>query len=147
MISKCKCQSCGGEIEFEAAEFELSSETSHRKLGQTIDCPHCGKPTQIYMNKAEFIAPKKEKQNHWLFVVIGFSIVGLGILFGWLLSRSDEAALIFGNGIAAVLGCIGVVFGFILTVYWTLFPLLMTSKLNGIRDVLEKIEQNTRNRK
>jgi len=59
MIAKCKCQSCGGEVEFEAAEFEFSSETSHRKLGQTINCPHCQKPTQIYMNKSEFVAPKK----------------------------------------------------------------------------------------
>jgi uncharacterized protein (UPF0212 family) len=36
-------------VEFEASEFELSGETSHRRLGQAIDCPHCGKPTQIYM--------------------------------------------------------------------------------------------------
>jgi len=78
MISKCQCQSCGEKIEFEASEFEWNSETSHRKLGQTIDCPHCGKPTQIYVNKAEFIAPKKQnKQTRWLFAVIEFSIVGL----------------------------------------------------------------------
>ena len=44
-------------MEFEASEFELSGETSHRRLGQAIDCPHCGKPTQIYMNKVEFSAP------------------------------------------------------------------------------------------
>jgi hypothetical protein len=56
MTSKCPCQSCGGEIEFDVTEFESSGETTHRKLGQTIDCPHCSKPTQIYMNKAEFIA-------------------------------------------------------------------------------------------
>jgi ssDNA-binding Zn-finger/Zn-ribbon topoisomerase 1 len=57
MISKCQCQNCGGNVEFEASEFELSGETSHRNLGQMVDCPHCNKPTQIYMNKAEFIAP------------------------------------------------------------------------------------------
>jgi len=58
MLAKCPCQHCGGSIEFEIAEFEISSETSHRKLGQFIDCPHCHKQTQIYMNKSEFVAPK-----------------------------------------------------------------------------------------
>lgn len=59
MIAKCECQNCRQAVEFEAADFEFNSETSHRKLGQTINCPHCQQPTQIYMNKAEFIAPKK----------------------------------------------------------------------------------------
>ena len=59
MNVKCQCQHCNGEIEFDAVEFEFSSETSHRRLGQTINCPHCQQPTQIYMNKAEFTAPKK----------------------------------------------------------------------------------------
>jgi hypothetical protein len=45
-----------------------------------------------------------------------------------------------------VLGSVAVVLGFILTAYWTVFPILMTMKLNAIRDVLEKIERNTRNR-
>jgi hypothetical protein len=58
MIAKCQCQLCGGNVEFEVAEFEFSGETSHRRLGQTIDCPHCHKPTQLYMNKAEFVASK-----------------------------------------------------------------------------------------
>jgi len=147
MISKCQCQSCGEKIEFEASEFEWNSETSHRKLGQTIDCPHCGKPTQIYVNKAEFIAPKKQnKQTRWLFAVIEFSIVGLIIFFGWLFSTSDLAGRLFGTGIEVVLGSVAVVLGFILTAYWTVFPILMTMKLNAIRDVLEKIERNTRNR-
>jgi ssDNA-binding Zn-finger/Zn-ribbon topoisomerase 1 len=58
MLAKCSCQNCGSIIEFEAAEFEFSSETSHRRLGQFVECPHCHKQTQIYMNKSEFAAPK-----------------------------------------------------------------------------------------
>jgi hypothetical protein len=58
MIVKCKRQHCGGNIEFVAADFEFKSETSHRRLGQTIDCPHCHTATQLYMNKAEFVALK-----------------------------------------------------------------------------------------
>jgi hypothetical protein len=80
MISKCQCQSCGGQIEFDLTEFELSSETSHRKLGQTIDCPHCGKPTQIYMNKAEFITPKKSGQPQKVKYGLVFLLSGITVV-------------------------------------------------------------------
>src|ERR1039457_747153 len=49
MTANCDCQQCGKSIEFEAAELERSGETSYRVLGQFIDCPHCGKSTQLYM--------------------------------------------------------------------------------------------------
>jgi hypothetical protein len=49
MIAKCECQNCGQGVEFEAADFQRSGETSHRLLGQTINCPSCGQATQIYM--------------------------------------------------------------------------------------------------
>jgi hypothetical protein len=31
MIAKCECQNCGQAVEFEAADFEFNTETSHRK--------------------------------------------------------------------------------------------------------------------
>jgi len=49
MIAKCQCQQCGQSVEFDAAQFERSGETSHRLLGQTIDCPNCGVRTQLYL--------------------------------------------------------------------------------------------------
>lgn len=51
MIAKCECQSCGQGIEFPAAEFDRTGETSHRFLGPTIACPSCGNQTQLYMAK------------------------------------------------------------------------------------------------
>jgi hypothetical protein len=62
MITNCECQHCRGKIEFDVSEFELNSETSHRRLGQTVDCPHCHQPTQIYINKADFIVPTIQPQ-------------------------------------------------------------------------------------
>jgi hypothetical protein len=56
MISKCQCQHCNGEIEFDAADFEFSSENDVRRFGQTIPCPHCGMETAIYLTK-EIPAP------------------------------------------------------------------------------------------
>jgi len=56
MIAKCQCQSCDGEIEFDAADFDFSSENDIRRFGQTVPCPHCGMDTAIYLTK-EIPAP------------------------------------------------------------------------------------------
>jgi hypothetical protein len=39
MNVKCKCQNCHGSLEFESAG-----------VGQIVDCPHCGKKTQLYIS-------------------------------------------------------------------------------------------------
>lgn len=49
MITKCECEKCGRHIEFDAAQLERSGETSHRILGQSIDCPHCQQRTVLYI--------------------------------------------------------------------------------------------------
>ena len=58
MIAKCECQQCRQPIEFEAAELERSGETPYRVLGQSIDCPHCGKSTQLYLPRHAIASPK-----------------------------------------------------------------------------------------
>jgi hypothetical protein len=58
MISKCECQHCGGSIEFDADTFDRSSATSHRVLGNVVECAHCHQQTQLYLNLATFVAPK-----------------------------------------------------------------------------------------
>jgi len=80
MISKCQCQHCNGEIEFEAAQFERSSTTSHRVFGQMVECPHCHQQTLLYLNLAEFIAPKKSDQPQkvkfgWLYLLSAIAVV------------------------------------------------------------------------
>jgi hypothetical protein len=59
MTANCPCQSCGANLEFEAGDFQLVEETIHRKIGQTIECPHCHQQTQIYINK--YSPPKSSK--------------------------------------------------------------------------------------
>lgn len=49
MISKCECLHCKGGIEFEIDNFQEESRTEYVSFGQTIDCPHCGNPTSIYL--------------------------------------------------------------------------------------------------
>jgi uncharacterized membrane protein YidH (DUF202 family) len=74
MISKCQCQNCSGSIEFETADFEVSGETAHRKLGPTILCPHCQKETILYLTKWATAAPKFIPQNDKVF---WFKIIGV----------------------------------------------------------------------
>ncbi|MGH7975808.1 MAG: hypothetical protein ACREDS_04105 [Limisphaerales bacterium] len=52
MISKCQCQSCSGEIEFDAAEFQESGRDAKWIFGQSVLCPHCGKETILYLPKS-----------------------------------------------------------------------------------------------
>jgi len=49
MIAKCECQQCGQPVEFDPAQFERTGETIYQLLGQSIDCPNCGKATQLYL--------------------------------------------------------------------------------------------------
>lgn len=93
MIVKCQCQHCGGSVEFDAADIEVSSETSHRKLGQIVECPHCHQPTQLYLNKAEFLAPnnpagfadaKAEEQQNAVRDAEGRAIIRVFRLLFWL---------------------------------------------------------------
>jgi Zn finger protein HypA/HybF involved in hydrogenase expression len=60
MIAECKCQNCGGSIEFDADSLDRSGATSHRVLGQMVECPHCHQQTQLYLNLATFAAPKNQ---------------------------------------------------------------------------------------
>jgi hypothetical protein len=148
MIVKCPCEFCGANLEFEAVQFEKSGETSIKILGQTVECPHCKQMTRLCIKRAsDFSAIGKtgsSSKKSWWFVAGWFFLFGLIIFSGWLLSKSDWAAEHLGDGIEAVLGCAAAIFCFILAVYWTIFPILMTIKLNGIRSVMEKIEENTR---
>lgn len=61
MIAKCQCQNCGKSVEFDADQLDRAGSTSNRVLGQVIECPHCGKSTQLYLNLAEFVAPPAPK--------------------------------------------------------------------------------------
>jgi NAD-dependent SIR2 family protein deacetylase len=105
VIAKCECQQCGQPVEFEAAQLERTGETPHRTLGQTIDCPHCKKPTQLYLNRSEFISRVKPvaKNIWWVFVlIIGITV---GIVIGLINCFAEQFSLAhFAEGFFLALG-------------------------------------------
>jgi hypothetical protein len=84
MMAKCPCQNCGGNVEFEVVDFSQSGEGANQIFGQTIDCPHCGKPTPLYLQKSYFdpkrVNPERKSTSpiFWFFLL--WLIVGVVIL-------------------------------------------------------------------
>ena len=78
---KCRCQHCKGRIEFDAKDS-----------GRTIDCPHCGKQTTVFIT-SEFAVDEKPNQSAILVTsnsisltlgIIGVVIGVLALLAGWI---------------------------------------------------------------
>ncbi len=60
MLISCSCKHCNGHVEFDPEEFTAEREVAGMSLGQTIDCPHCGQQTTLYMPKKagnQFVPP------------------------------------------------------------------------------------------
>ena len=56
-LSRCECHCCKGGIEFEASAFREKFRTNLLVVGQSINCPHCGRATSICMsNKLDKVA-------------------------------------------------------------------------------------------
>jgi hypothetical protein len=53
MISKCPCQYCEGNIEFDAADFQQSGRGPTGVFGQKVTCPHCQKETLLHLPKPD----------------------------------------------------------------------------------------------
>lgn len=81
-FAKCNCSSCNGHIEFETSN-----------AGQTVNCPHCGQDTVLYVvesTPAELAAPPKRPQpkgpgttfglERAVFAVTRAFVLGLSIL-------------------------------------------------------------------
>jgi cation transport ATPase len=88
MIDKCECQQCGKFVEFEAAELERVSETPYHILGQSIDCPHCGNSTQLYIKRervelAETRKSAMPKTSRWTIIIGTIFITALLAFFLW----------------------------------------------------------------
>jgi hypothetical protein len=153
MISKCECQQCGESIEFDASQLEITGDTPCRSLGQTVDCPHCDKPTQLYLNKAQFKSAKnpvsKKIKWGWLWLLGGcLAAIFMAWLFGERIGNGIAAAFPFvGGAIGGIILLSIAVIAFILACLWTFFPWFVYSKMNRMNDLLAKIEQNTNERK
>jgi uncharacterized membrane protein len=156
MLAKCSCQHCGGSIEFDADGLERSGSTARRVLGQVIDCPHCGKSTQLYLNLAEFVTPMparwptqaqpKRNRYGWLYVLLGITVV---IVLTYFFGKKA------GNFIADVFPIVGGAVGgliflavailiLFLAIFWIIFPWMVYSMLRRLHEELKRIEINTR---
>jgi hypothetical protein len=40
------------------ADFQMASETPTKRCGQSIECPHCHLPTQVYIEKEDKSSPE-----------------------------------------------------------------------------------------
>lgn len=57
MISKCQCQWCDGDIEFDVNDFTETGASADKVFGQTVLCPHCQKDTILFVPKAAATIP------------------------------------------------------------------------------------------
>jgi hypothetical protein len=57
MISKCQCQWCDGNIEFDVSDFTETGASAGKIFGQTVPCPHCQKDTILFVPKAAVTIP------------------------------------------------------------------------------------------
>jgi hypothetical protein len=152
MLVKCLCQHCGGSIEFDADGLERSGSTGHRVLGQMIDCPHCGKTTQLYLNLAEFVAPKttraqpKKIKYGWLYVLLGIAVVIiLACFFGEHVGNFIAKVFpMVGGAVGGLVALAVAILILILAVFWVIFPWMVYSMLGSLREELKRIEANTR---
>jgi hypothetical protein len=148
MIAKCQCQNCGEHIEFDASQCELSGSTSHRWLGQTVECPHCGKTTQLYLNRADFIAPKYAREKTLIFHTRKFwgilvAVVLLGASIFIALKFGDRVLTIAGIVIPSALGIALLIFA----LYWFVCLILLPIFVYRIHENIKQIEANTRQKK
>src|SRR5882757_214619 len=94
---KGECQQCHGHIEFPA-----------ETVGMTIDCPHCGKPTELLL--ATTPEEPSVPRNAIIWTAIAILIMGLGLggsLWAldhaqkWAARQKDQTALKAPAGVAS----------------------------------------------
>jgi hypothetical protein len=151
MISKCQCQWCNGNIEFDAAEFQESGKGASQIFGQKVPCPHCGKETLLTMPLPKMIQPMSagEKSNGRLKLIVlgvsGLLLLAVIAFVSWKFPDAlDSVSIGIFHGLSAVIVLIGAVLAFVLSIFWVIFPWMVYSMLNRMNDTLEKIEANTR---
>jgi hypothetical protein len=76
---KCSCQKCGGNIEFPSSG-----------LGETVDCPHCGKQTKLVSTPA-----KSGRKNALVAgsILILFILAVAGALLYWSKMRKPDVTV------------------------------------------------------
>lgn len=152
MNSKCQCQVCSGDYEFDAHEFQLEKDTPIRRYGQMIECPHCKQQTRVYLNKSQD-AMKQEMDRFsswktkikWGYVYILGALV-LVCLFCFLFADKiggwvESIFPIVGSATMGFIAFVSAIITFILSIYWSLFPILVCRRLDRMIVLMEKTER------
>lgn len=164
-FAKCRCQYCNGNIEFERDRLQQSGDAG----GQTIQCPHCGMETLIYVppeHTADYVkalenpfksfpSPGGEDQGEgergtraqlrqvrraWIIVGILMVVVGTLVFF---MARSPLVAQYAGGAAGLVLTlAIGVLI-LLWAILWIIFPVFVYFGMTRMERILRQIEINT----
>lgn len=148
MNVNCQCDHCGGVLEFEADLFErrpAGEQTALGKiLGQSIDCPACGKSTVLYLPSIT-VAPARRRSRRIWAVLIVLLCLGFGLLaFQQIESVLRDVGLFAGGVLTIIVGAVLAVFAVVLTLMWILFPIVVYLQLKKIVLSLQSIDRKTR---
>src|SRR2546421_12721644 len=78
---KGECQSCGGRIEFPA-----------EAIGTSVDCPHCGQPTELLLAAPAESPHSPRKAIAWTIIAIVILCLGLAAALAALKRAQTWAA-------------------------------------------------------
>jgi len=146
--AKCPCNQCSQKIEFEAEH-----------AGETIQCPHCGMDTVLFIPHdkpaARHAAPVTRRSIAMpsptaIKILIAVLALGGMVYLAKVILQSDaaqEAAKLVGGGIVAI---VVFLFAVIWALLWFLFPVFVYFALEKIKaqldrsnQLLERISTNT----
>lgn len=150
MTSKCDCFHCGCHIEFDANEFIYSSQDSHRRYGQSVACPHCGKSTHLYLPRnsattaaaALSIGKRQESRAGKTLLIVGGGLFLLVVCLLAFMFR-EQAGAATGGLLGGIFGTVLLVLGIILVAFWVIFPWMVYYQSRQIQRVLEQIRDKT----
>jgi hypothetical protein len=141
MIAQTNYQHCGGAFEFEAGN-------------QTEFCPHCGKETRVVPVgnlPPPGMEPDGARKVKWWLLWILASMLAICVLIyflsGWIGNEMLAVFPFVGSAAVGVYLFTVSVITFILGMFWMFFPWFVYFKMERLNRLLEKIEQNTRERK
>lgn len=135
-LSKCPCNNCSSNIEFEADQ-----------AAQTVSCPHCGLETILFIPSA--VRPSASPRRKvsltakliTLAVLLFLTLVGLIVWFGL---STPELVRFAGGAIGLVIAVIVACFLVLWAILWVIFPVFVYYGLKRLEKLLGAIERNTR---
>jgi hypothetical protein len=140
MLVKCICTNCAGHLEFE-----------EENAGESIDCPHCGFKTTLFLPGSEEEAElagrvrQREFRKRLICLVSGLVLVG-GIGYAvyhwgvpWVQSVVPGVESTLGALLVLALFCFMLPFA----VVWLVFPVIVFFQFRKMTQVLEQLVERS----